>query len=104
MLALIAVLLQQRRELLRRTASIEELDLQISAAWTPERLFQTQETCLVSDTRSRGTFFAPMARSMTLAESAKKVSDAFEYTPQDVNTGVQEFLAQMSVFEKFFLR
>ncbi|KAI9722525.1 MAG: glucokinase [Chrysothrix sp. TS-e1954] len=36
-----------------------------------------------------------MARSKTLAEAAQKVAAEFEFTSQDVNNGVQEFLTQM---------
>lgn len=93
--ALIALLLQERQELYGRSATLDRLQhLQTSNPAKPT-IHQEELICRNPHLTPAQTFLAPLERSMSLADSATKVASTFEYGKTDINTGVKEFLKQM---------
>jgi len=124
-LALLAQLLFQHHELKDQSAEIQELKVQasLSSAFSRPPHLESHDlhpgsvaasSCPAPSTktvyhtdlicpnpqkiRSPGTFFASVERSMSLADSARKVAAEFEYSAEDVNKGVKQFLKQMGMF------
>lgn len=94
-IVLVAVLIQQRRELHEQSSTLDRLQhLQLDQD-TAIQGHSEQLICPKPHSTFDTTFLATSEPSMTLADSATKVASRFDYGRVDINIGVQEFLKQM---------
>jgi len=94
--ALVAQLLYQRRAIRGQIAELNELRLVTPRENAPKYLFAANPVC-PPNTPKPGTFTTSVKRNMKLQHVVQKVVKEFEYTPEDVNRGVKEFLKEMGI-------